>query len=153
MQNYTDSTMHLIISIQFDRYLEQNMIQVAILPSNPKKESLPRFLAPLIEELKKLETDSMHIIGSDGVELFVKGSSILVSGDIIGITDIYCHAGHMLKFSCRICPIEIMSLLSPKKKRYGQHFVGSDTLLKKRSVDDYKIGNTVRIFFKKYINK
>ncbi|KAG2216334.1 hypothetical protein INT45_005493, partial [Circinella minor] len=123
------------------RYLESNMIQVAILPCNPKKAALHHLLSPLIKELKQLESSGMHIVGSDGAEFTVKAHLLIASGDIVGVTDLCNHSGHSSIFGCRICPIETTCLLSPKGKGYGRYFLGPNLLPKNRKAKDFKDGD------------
>ncbi|KAI7858186.1 hypothetical protein BDC45DRAFT_414060, partial [Circinella umbellata] len=117
------------------------MIQVAILPCNPKKAALHHLLSPLIKELKQLKSSGMHIIGSDDVELTVKAHLLIASGNIVGVTDLCNHSGHSSNFGCRICTIETTRLLSPKGKGYGRYFLGPNLLPKNRKIKDFKDGD------------
>ncbi|KAI9248802.1 hypothetical protein BDA99DRAFT_445911 [Phascolomyces articulosus] len=70
------------------------MIQVAILPCNPKKAAFHHLLSSLIKGLKQLESAGMRIVGSDSADFTVKAHLLIASGDIVGVADLCNHSGH-----------------------------------------------------------
>ena len=74
------------------------MIQVAIIPTASRDGNLDSFLAPLVQEMKELETAGIDVLCDDGEEHHYKAHLIMATGDIPGCASLCHHNGHMSYF-------------------------------------------------------
>ncbi|KAG2215776.1 hypothetical protein INT45_012494 [Circinella minor] len=93
-----------------ERYKNENMIQVCVLPVKPK--SMDNFLEPLFIELCKLQTAGLEVRCGAGV-FRLNVHLMLTSGDIVAIQELIHHSYRAL-YGCRICPVKTIKALSPE---------------------------------------
>ncbi|KAG2217352.1 hypothetical protein INT45_010284, partial [Circinella minor] len=76
-------------------YKNKNMLQAAIIPTTSRNENLDSFLAPLIEEMKQLESAGINVLCDDGIERHYTVNLVMATGDIPGCASLCHHGGHM----------------------------------------------------------
>ncbi|KAG2217936.1 hypothetical protein INT45_004063 [Circinella minor] len=103
-----------------ERYKNENMIQVCVLPV--KLKSMDNFLEPLFIELSKLQTTSLEIRCGAGV-FRLNVHLMLTSGDIVAVQELIHHSYRAL-YGCRIYPIKAVKALSPEGVGNGNYFSG-----------------------------
>ncbi|ORZ07085.1 hypothetical protein BCR42DRAFT_311861, partial [Absidia repens] len=120
------------------------MIQVCVMPGpvTPKDDGFWSFLEPLIEQIKTLATRGMDVHCSDGVIVHSKVRLMIATGDIVGLSVLCNHSGHMSKFGCRICLVEGISNGSNR----GMYFEPTATNLSMpwRSHDSFLTGDRMQ---------
>ncbi|KAG2216801.1 hypothetical protein INT45_013615 [Circinella minor] len=109
----------------FERYLEQNTLQVTILPCAAKYKNIFNLLQPLLDDLEDLQTIGMDVIGTDGKEIKATAHLLLASGDIPGIAALYNHTGHNSYYGCHTCNIRTDRLQSSTGVGSAQYFAGT----------------------------
>ncbi|KAG2211979.1 hypothetical protein INT45_014171 [Circinella minor] len=136
------------------RYKDNNMIQLAIIPTASRAGNLDSFLAPVIEELKQLETVGIDVVCDDKEIHNYKARLVLAMGDIPGVASLAHYAGHMSIYGCRICLIKSERLESTQSYErrsnnpqahigYGRYFPGSQDLDPSRSISDFEEGDPI----------
>ncbi|KAG2219222.1 hypothetical protein INT45_004582 [Circinella minor] len=93
-----------------ERYKNENMIQVCILPVKPK--SMDNFLEPLFIELRKLQKAGLEVKCSSGV-FRLNVYLMLTNGDIVAVQELVYHSYRAL-YGCRMCPIRTINAVSPE---------------------------------------
>ncbi|KAG2213713.1 hypothetical protein INT45_012955 [Circinella minor] len=116
-------------------YKNENMLQASIIPTSSHDDNLDSFLAPLIQEMKQLESRGIDVLCDNGVERHYTANLVMATGDIPGCASLCHHSGHMSYYGCRICLIKGQRLESPKSVSrresndtssagYGMYFPG-----------------------------
>jgi hypothetical protein len=129
------------------------MLQICILPgpNTAKKDGFWSFLAPLIDEIKVLASRGMDVRCDDGVTRHSKVRLMVVTGDVVGVSTLACHAGHTSKSGCRICLVKGVTGESKRGMyfkpidpnlsipwRSHESFVTGDTQVKKKRREEEK---------------
>ncbi|KAG2214761.1 hypothetical protein INT45_006290 [Circinella minor] len=76
-------------------YKNENMLQASIIPTSSHDDNLDSFLAPLIQEMKQLESRGIDVLCDDGVERHYTANLVMATGDIPGCANLCHHSGHM----------------------------------------------------------
>jgi hypothetical protein len=119
------------------------MIQICVMPGpvTPKDDGFWTFLDPLFDELKILSSRGMNVVCSDGMQIHSKVRLLICTGDIVGISVLANHAGHMSRFGCRICPVEGRG----DENNRGMYFEPTDDNLSLpwRTLESFAVGHNM----------
>jgi hypothetical protein len=103
-------SINFFLFIYFDldiRYKNERMLQICVMPGDraPKSQGFWSYLQPLIDEIKVLSSRGMDVICDDGIKVHSKVRLLVATGDIVAVSALANHSGHVSKSGCRICPI------------------------------------------------
>ncbi|OAD77506.1 hypothetical protein PHYBLDRAFT_141390 [Phycomyces blakesleeanus NRRL 1555(-)] len=85
-------------------YEKSRMLQIAMIPGPFTPLDFWPFLKPTLADIKVLQEEGMVVI-TPTLTICAKVHVLVVTGDILAVAKLACHAGHMSKSSYQICNV------------------------------------------------
>ncbi|SAM00094.1 hypothetical protein [Absidia glauca] len=98
--------------------------------------SMYSFLNPLYDELKSLATTGITVTCDDKVQRTYKVHALVFTGDILAVTPLTGHLGHMSIRPCRICTTHYISPTTTIPKH-----LPTIPSIQMRTIEDFRIGD------------
>ncbi|SAL94841.1 hypothetical protein, partial, partial [Absidia glauca] len=113
-------------------------LKYAVLPGprSPSNTHLYSFLNPSYDELKSLATTGITVTCDDKFQRTYKIHTLVFTGDILAVTPLAGHLGHMSIRPCRICTTHYISPTTTIPKH-----LPTIPSIQMRTIEDFRIGD------------